>query len=339
MLKVLITGGAGYIGSHTCLRFLEAGHKLTVLDNLSNSSFESLVRVKAYTNCEFEFVEGDIRDSDLLDELFSQNNFDAVIHFAGLKSVGESVKQPMRYYENNVFGSLQLFKVMQKHKVKRIVFSSSATVYGNPISLPVDESMPMGSPTNPYGMSKLMIEKILQDIYSSDESWSIAALRYFNPVGAHHSGIIGEDPNDVPNNLMPFISQTAIGIRDKLLIYGNDYKTPDGTGVRDYIHVVDLAEGHLKALEKICLKPGIYTLNLGTGNGYSVLEMVKAFSNVTGVDIPFKFSPRRAGDIDTCYADTSKAEKILGWKARYGLKKMCEDTWRWQTKNPNGYKE
>jgi UDP-glucose 4-epimerase len=339
MLKILITGGAGYIGSHSCLRLLEAGYKLTVLDNLSNSSYESLVRVKAHTNCEFEFIEGDIRDYDLLDVLFSQSKFDVVIHFAGLKSVSESVEQPIRYYENNVYGSMQLFKVMQKHKVKNIVFSSSATVYGDPISLPVDESMPTGFPSNPYGMSKLVIENLLQDIYRSDESWSIAVLRYFNPVGAHHSGMIGEDPYGIPNNLMPFISQTAIGKRDKLSIYGNDYKTADGTGVRDYIHVVDLAEGHLKALEKICLEPGMYTLNLGTGIGYSVLEMVQAFSRVTGIDIPFEFLPRRVGDIDACYADSSKAEKTLGWKAENGLEKMCEDTWRWQSKNPNGYKD
>ncbi|MDB9805165.1 UDP-glucose 4-epimerase GalE [Porticoccaceae bacterium] len=338
-MMILITGGAGYIGSHTCLSLLEAKHKIFVLDNLVNSSFESMNRVAVLANQNFEFIEGSICDYDLLDDLFLQHNFKAVIHFAGLKSVGESVVQPLEYYQNNVCGSLQLFKVMQKHDVKNIVFSSSATVYGDPTVLPLTETMPTGFPTNPYGKTKLMIEGILQDLYRSDNTWNIVNLRYFNPAGAHESGLIGEDPNGVPNNLFPYISQTATGRREKLGIFGDDYDTPDGTGVRDYIHVIDLAEAHLKAYEKISSEPGFYTINLSTGVGYSVFEVVKEFSKVSGVDIPYEVLPRRSGDIAAIYADPKYAYECLGWKAEKGLNDMCQDIWRWQSKNPNGYEK
>lgn len=334
---ILITGGAGYIGSHTCLSFLESGHQVLVVDNLINSSIESINRVSKITSRNIKFVQGDIRDYHFLDKIFSENVFDAVVHFAGLKAVGDSVQMPLQYYENNVFGSLQLFKVMEKHNVRNIVFSSSATVYGNPTSLPLIETMPIGIPTNPYGMSKLMIENILNDLYCSNNSWNIVNLRYFNPVGAHQSGLIGEDPKGIPTNLMPFITQTAAKKREKLLIYGNDYDTHDGTGVRDYIHVVDLAEGHLRALQKIKHEPGIYTVNLGTGIGYSVLDIVKQFSKASGINIPYDFKPRREGDVPECYADPSYAYECLGWKAKKGLKEMCEDAWNWQLNNPNGY--
>jgi UDP-glucose 4-epimerase len=336
---ILITGGAGYIGSHTCLSLVEAGYQILVLDNLSNSSIESINRVSKIANQNIEFVQGDIRDYQILDELFSNHTFDAVIHFAGLKAVGDSVEMPLKYYENNVFGSMQLFKVMQEHNVKNIVFSSSATVYGDPIALPLDEGMPAGVPINPYGKSKLMIENILGDIFRSDSSWNIVNLRYFNPVGAHESGLIGEDPKGIPTNLMPFISQTATGKLEKLYVFGDDYDTHDGTGIRDYIHVVDLAEGHLKALEKIKHELGMYTVNLGTGVGYSVLNIVDEFSKACGVNIPYQFQPRRSGDVAACYADPTYAFECLGWKAKKGLKEMCEDVWRWQTNNPNGYEE
>ena len=336
---ILITGGAGYIGSHTCLSLLESGYQILVLDNLINASIEAIHRVSKITNRNIEFVQGDIRDYQFLDELFSNYAFDAVIHFAGLKAVGDSVEMPLEYYENNVFGSMQLFKVMQEHNVKNIVFSSSATVYGDPVSLPLNEGMPTGVPTNPYGKSKLMIENILVDLFRSDNAWNIINLRYFNPVGAHESGLIGEDPKGIPTNLMPFISQTATGKREKLYIFGDDYDTHDGTGVRDYIHVVDLAEGHLKALEKIKHEPGMYTVNLGTGVGYSVLTLVEEFSKACGVNIPYEFQPRRLGDVAVCYADTNYAYECLGWKAKKGLKEMCQDTWRWQANNPNGYEE
>jgi UDP-glucose 4-epimerase len=336
-MHILVTGGAGYIGSHTCLVMLKAGITITVVDNLSNSSVNSIKRVSELSAQNIEFVNGDIRDELLLDGLFDEYDFDAVIHFAGLKSVGESTAEPLKYYENNVFGSIQLFKVMEKYNVKNIVFSSSATVYGDPPSLPISETMPMGVLTNPYGMSKLMIENILHDLYRADDSWNIVNLRYFNPVGAHESGRIGENPTDIPNNLMPFISQTAIGKREKILVFGGDYDTHDGTGVRDYIHVVDLAEGHLKAIEKVSKEPGFYNINLGTGVGYSVLDMIKAFSNVSGVEIPYEIVARRPGDIAACFSEVTYARECLGWEAKRGINEMCEDTWRWQSMNPNGF--
>ena len=336
-MDVLVTGGAGYIGSHTLIQLIEDGYKPVVFDNLVNSSRKALERVEQITNQTIEFVEGDIRDLEALNFIFENYNFQAVIHFAGLKAVGESVEQPIKYYENNIFGSLQLFKVMAAHEVKTVVFSSSATVYGDPISLPLHESMPTGQPTNPYGMSKLMIENILHDIYNSDNAWRIVNLRYFNPVGAHGSGLIGEDPSGIPNNLMPFITQTATGKRDSLSVFGGDYDTHDGTGVRDYIHVVDLAEGHIKALQKTQTASGIWTVNLGTGAGYSVLDIVKAFEIASGKQIPYKIVGRRAGDIASCYADPKYAKETLGWEAEHGLAEMCEDSWRWQSMNPNGY--
>ena len=336
-MNVLVTGGAGYIGSHTLVQLIANGYKPVVFDNFVNSSRRALERVEQITNQTIEFFEGDIRDLEALNFIFKNYSFQAVIHFAGLKAVGESVEQPLKYYENNVFGSLQLFKVMSAHQVKTIVFSSSATVYGDPISLPLHESMPTGQPTNPYGMSKLMIENILHDIYKSDNGWRIVNLRYFNPVGSHGSGLIGEDPSGIPNNLMPFITQTATGKRDSLSVFGGDYDTHDGTGVRDYIHVVDLAEGHIKALQKTQTEPGIWTVNLGTGVGYSVLDIVKAFEIASGKQIPYKIVKRRSGDIASCYADPKYAKETLGWEAEHGLAEMCEDSWRWQSMNPNGY--
>ena len=332
--KIFLTGGAGYIGSHTAVVLLEAGYDVVIYDNLSNSNIEVLNRIEKITGKRPEFIKGDIRDFNSLEK--AMDGCDAVIHFAGLKAVGESVEKPLEYYENNVCGSVNLFKVMQKKNIKNIVFSSSATVYGDPKKLPLTEDHPL-SPTNPYGRTKYMIEEILKDIYVSDRDWHIALLRYFNPVGAHESGLIGEDPQGIPNNLMPFISQVAVGKRDYLRVFGNDYDTPDGTGVRDYIHVMDLAMGHLKALEKLD-KIGCEVYNLGTGRGYSVLEVVKAFEKASNKKVPYKFTERRPGDIATCYADPSKAEKELDWKAKYNIDKMCQDTWNWQSKNPRGYK-
>ena len=337
MSTILVTGGAGYIGSHTVLQLLEQGDTVIVLDNFCNSSAESLTRVQRLTDRQVTVVQGDIRDASALRDVFSQYNIDSVIHFAGLKAVGESVAQPLKYYENNVFGSVQLCNVMSEFGIKNIVFSSSATVYGDPVALPLQESMPTGTPTNPYGQSKLMVEHVLHDLYTSDNEWNIAILRYFNPVGAHISGDIGEDPNGLPNNLMPFISQTATGKRDCLAVFGNDYDTHDGTGVRDYIHVVDLADGHLKALNALTQKPGVITVNLGTGIGYSVLDMVKAFEAASGVNVPYKIVARRPGDVAACYADPSHAKAVLGWEAKLDLQAMCDDTWRWQSANPNGY--
>jgi UDP-glucose 4-epimerase len=334
---ILVTGGTGYIGSHTLIQLIKNGYEPVVFDNLANSSRQSLVRVELLAGIKIHFIEGDIRDKVKLQSLFKLYNFQAVVHFAGLKAVGESVEQPIKYYENNVYGSLQLFSVMAQYGVKTIIFSSSATVYGSPIGLPLKESMPTGMPTNPYGMSKLMIENILHDLYRADDSWNIVNLRYFNPVGAHESGEIGENPTDIPNNLMPFISQTAIGKREKILVFGGDYDTHDGTGVRDYIHVVDLAEGHLKAIEKVSKEPGFYNINLGTGVGYSVLDMIKAFSNVSGVEIPYEIVARRPGDIAACFSEATYARECLGWEAKRGIKEMCEDTWRWQSMNPNGF--
>lgn len=337
MQTILVTGGAGYIGSHTVLQLLEAGNQVIVLDNLCNSSQESLKRVEEITGKKTIFVQGDIRDHTILELLFSKHKINAVIHFAGLKAVGESVEKPLNYYNNNVYGTLTLCEAMKKFGVKNLVFSSSATVYGDPVELPLREDMPTGQPTNPYGMSKLMVELVLRDLYKSDNGWNIALLRYFNPAGAHPSGLIGEDPNGIPNNLMPFITQVATGKREQLSIYGNDYDTPDGTGVRDYIHVEDLASGHLKALDKLYTGSGIVTYNLGTGQGYSVLDMVKEFEKQSGKSIPYQFVPRRGGDVASCYADPKTASEALDWQATRGLAEMCKDSWNWQSNNPDGY--
>ncbi|HKJ34492.1 MAG TPA: UDP-glucose 4-epimerase GalE [Balneolales bacterium] len=335
-MKVLVTGGAGYIGSHTCVELLNEGFEIVVVDNLANSKKESLQRVEKLTGKKVPFYQVDLRNKAALNDVFTENNIDAVIHFAGLKAVGESVSIPLEYYHNNVTGTLILCEVMHKHHVKKIVFSSSATVYGDPETVPIKEDFPLHA-TNPYGRTKLMIEEILRDLHVSDESWGIALLRYFNPVGAHESGEIGEDPNGIPNNLLPYISQVAVGKLPKLNVFGDNYPTPDGTGVRDYIHVVDLAIGHLKALEKLENETGVLTYNLGTGQGYSVLDMVHAFEKASGKDIPYEIVDRRPGDIATCYADPSKAENELHWKAKKGIDEMCASTWKWQSKNPNGY--
>ena len=337
MKTILVTGGAGYIGTHACVEFLDSGYDIVVLDNLSNSSPKSLERVREITGQDFPFIKGDIRDRAGLDRLFRDHDIDAVIHFAGLKAVGESVEKPLLYYENNIAGSVTLFQAMAAAGVRTIVFSSSATVYGDPASVPIREDFPVGGTTNPYGTSKLFIEKILQDQAIADPAWSIALLRYFNPVGAHKSGRIGEDPRGIPNNLMPYVSQVAVGRRTHLNVFGNDYPTPDGTGVRDYIHVVDLARGHVKAVERLAQGPGVGVWNLGTGQGYSVLDMAKAFEKASGRPVPYQFAPRRVGDVAQCWADPAKAERELGWKAQLGLKEMCEDTWRWQSANPNGF--
>ena len=337
-MGILVTGGAGYIGSHTCIALIEADYEIVIFDNFSNASKESIRRVEKIVKQNITVVEGDIRNKDALEELFSKHTIDAVIHFAGLKAVGESVEQPLRYYDNNVHGTLVLCEVMAKHGCKSIVFSSSATVYGDPHTTPIQEHFPL-SATNPYGRSKLMVEEILRDVHTSDKDWRIVLLRYFNPVGAHHSGTIGEDPNDIPNNLMPFIAQTAVGKRPCLNVFGDDYPTHDGTGVRDYIHVVDLADGHIKALQKIADIKGVLTVNLGTGKGYSVLDVVKAFEKASGKKVPYQIAPRRAGDIAQCYADPSYAKEILGWEAKRSLEEMCQDSWHWQSNNPNGYKE
>ena len=338
-MSILVTGGAGYIGSHTVLELIEAGYDVLVYDNLSNSSKLSLERVSRLTGKKIPFIDGDIRDENKLNSLFESNMIDAVIHFAGLKSVGESVDRPLFYYNNNVLGSLQLFKVMQNFNVKKLVFSSSATVYGEPISVPLSESMPVGKPTNPYGMSKLMIENIISDLCRSDQEFSAAVLRYFNPVGAHESGLIGEDPFGIPNNLMPFITQAALGEQKVLSVYGSDYPTIDGTGVRDYIHVVDLAKGHLAALEKCMEESKHLVVNLGTGIGYSVLEVIKTFQKVNNVKIPYQMTARRAGDVASCYADATYADTYLNWSAKRTLGDMCVDSWRWQKQNPKGYEQ
>ncbi|MFC4322525.1 UDP-glucose 4-epimerase GalE [Litchfieldia salsa] len=335
-MSILVTGGAGFIGSHTCVELLNAGYEIVVLDNFLNSSPESLRRVEGLTGKKVKVYEVDLLDKDKVDLVFEENQIEAVIHFAGLKAVGESVELPIYYYHNNITGTLILLEVMKKHNVKHIVFSSSATVYGTHATVPLVEDAPLGA-TNPYGSTKLMIEQILRDVYQSDKSWSIALLRYFNPIGAHSSGEIGEDPKGIPNNLMPYITQVAAGKREKLSVFGNDYPTEDGTGVRDYIHVVDLAVGHLKALEKIKSSTGVEAYNLGTGVGYSVLDLVNAFEEATGVKIPFQITDRRAGDIATCYASPNKAKEELGWSAEKGIYDMCKDSWKWQSSNPNGY--
>ncbi|WP_113674181.1 UDP-glucose 4-epimerase GalE [Vallitalea guaymasensis] len=335
-MNILVTGGAGYIGSHTVVQLLEEGYGVIIVDNFSNSKPESLKRIKEITGKDFKFYEVDLLDREALDKVFVDNEIDAVIHFAGLKAVGESVSIPMKYYHNNITGTLVLCELMKKHNVKNMVFSSSATVYGMNNVSPLTEDLPL-STTNPYGSTKLMIEQILRDIYVSDNTWSIALLRYFNPIGAHISGRIGEDPNGIPNNLMPYITQVAIGKREELSVFGNDYDTHDGTGVRDYIHVVDLASGHLKAVNKVMGMKGIEAYNLGTGTGYSVLDVINNFEKATDVKVPYKIIERRPGDIGTCYADASKAYKELGWKAEKNLEDMCRDSWRWQSNNPNGY--
>ncbi len=338
-MTILVTGGAGYIGSHTVVELQEAGYDVVVVDNLSNSSEKSLKRVEKITGKPVTFYQTDILDREGLKQIFEKESIDCCIHFAGLKAVGESVAKPWEYYYNNISGTLVLVDVMRKHQVKNIIFSSSATVYGNPAFIPITEECPKGCITNPYGQTKGMLEQILMDMQKADPEWNVILLRYFNPIGAHKSGTIGENPNGIPNNLMPYITQVAVGKLKELGVFGNDYDTPDGTGVRDYIHVVDLAKGHVKAVEKIRQNPGTEIYNLGTGTGYSVLDIVKNFEEASGVKIPYVIKERRAGDIATCYSDASKAEKELGWKAEYGIKEMCEDSWRWQKNNPNGYEE
>jgi UDP-glucose 4-epimerase len=336
-VAILVTGGAGYIGSHTCVELLNEGNEIVIVDNFSNSNVESLSRVKEITGKDFMFYNVDLLDRKGLEKVFSENQIDAVIHFAGLKAVGESVSIPLHYYHNNITGTLILCEVMKEFDVKNLVFSSSATVYGMPESVPISEDFPL-STTNPYGRTKLMIEEILGDLHVSDPSWSIALLRYFNPIGAHESGLIGEDPNGIPNNLMPFITQVAVGKLKEVQVFGNDYLTVDGTGVRDYIHVVDLAKGHLKAIEKVIKTNGVEAYNLGTGIGYSVLGIIEAFKKASNCKVPYRIVDRRPGDVAECYADARKAKTDLGWTAEKGIEEMCQDSWRWQQKNPNGYK-
>ena len=341
--KILVTGGAGYIGSHTVLELAKAGHAIVVLDNYSNSSPEVILRLRTILEREnvladIEFIEGDIRDGECLDQIFVDHSIQMVVHFAGLKAVGESVAQPLRYYENNVYGTLVLLQSMARANVKRLVFSSSATVYGADAEAPLEESMPRGNTTNPYGTTKAAIEKMLEELSVSDPEWSVALLRYFNPVGAHRSGLIGEDPNGIPNNLMPFISQVAIGKLTELSVFGGDYPTSDGTGVRDYLHVTDLAKGHVSACRWTLGSVGVGIWNLGTGRGYSVLEMVAAFERISGASVPFKIVPRRVGDVAVCYAEPQRAEQELGWRAEEGLDEMIRDAWNWQSHNPNGYR-
>lgn len=338
-MRILVTGGAGYIGSHTCLELLNQGHEVVVFDNLCNSSEEALKRVQELAGKPLTFYEADMLDREAMEDIFAKEKIDAVIHFAGLKAVGESVAKPLEYYYNNITGTLILCDVMRKHGVKNIIFSSSATVYGDPAFVPITEDCPKGKITNPYGQTKSMLEQILTDLHEADPEWNVILLRYFNPVGAHESGRIGEDPKGIPNNLTPYITQVAVGKLKEVGVFGNDYDTPDGTGVRDYIHVVDLAIGHVKALKKFEDKPDVYIYNLGTGRGYSVLEMIQAFSKAVGHDIPYSIKPRRAGDIATCYADATKAKEELGWVAERGIDEMCADGWRWQSGNPEGYRK
>ncbi len=338
-MAILVTGGAGFIGSHTCVELLNAGYEVVVLDNLCNSSEKALERVKELTGKDLKFYKGDILDRDILKKVFSENKIESCIHFAGLKAVGESVEKPWEYYENNIAGTLTLVDEMRKNGCKNIIFSSSATVYGNPAEIPITENCPKGQCTNPYGWTKSMLEQILSDIQKADNEWNVVLLRYFNPIGAHPSGRIGENPNGIPNNLMPYITQVAVGKLKELGVFGNDYDTPDGTGVRDYIHVVDLALGHVAALKKIEEKAGLKIYNLGTGVGYSVLDIVKNFEEANGVKIPYQIKPRRAGDVATCYSDATLAKEELGWTAKYGIKEMCADSWRWQKNNPNGFED
>lgn len=335
-MKILVCGGAGYIGSHTCVELLDAGHEIVVVDNLSNSSEKAVQAVKEITGKDFPFYVCDLLDRDALSDVFDKHKFDAVIHFAGLKAVGESVEKPLEYYHNNMTGTFILLDVMRKHNVFSIVFSSSATVYGSPKTVPIKEDFPL-STTNPYGSTKLMLERVLTDVAHADKRFSVVLLRYFNPIGAHESGKIGEDPKGIPNNLVPYVAQVAVGRLQKVHVFGNEYPTKDGTGVRDYIHVVDLAKGHVKAVEKKTNEPGVYIYNLGTGNGYSVLEIINAFSKACGKEIPYTIDPPRAGDIAECYADATKAYNELGWKAELDIDKMCADSWNWQSKNPEGF--
>jgi len=337
-MTILVTGGAGYIGSHTAILLIEAGHNIIVFDNFSNASTESIKRIEKIVGQDITLIEGDIRNRTDLEKVFHSYSIDAVIHFAGLKAVGESVEKPLAYYDNNIYGTIVLCEVMDKFNCRSIVFSSSATVYGDPYTTPIKEDFPL-SAINPYGRSKLFIEEMLRDLYISDNNWKIVLLRYFNPVGAHSSGTIGEDPNGIPNNLMPFIAQTAVGKRTCLSVFGDDYDTHDGTGVRDYIHVMDLADGHVKALNIIENLSNVMTINLGTGTGYSVLDMVKAFEKASGKEVPYCIAPRRVGDVTKCFADPSYAKKVLDWEAKKGIEQMCEDSWRWQSNNPDGYKE
>ncbi len=337
-MAILVTGGAGYIGSHTCVELLNKGFDVVVVDNFSNSSEESLKRVQKITGKSLKFYEADVRDRAALDKVFCENKIEAAIHFAGLKAVGESCAKPIEYYDNNLYSTLVLVETMKKHGCKNIVFSSSATVYGDPEVLPLTEDCKVGGTTNPYGTSKLMQERILSDLYLSDNEWNVTLLRYFNPIGAHESGLIGEDPQGIPNNLAPFIAKVAVGIYPEVGVFGNDYDTPDGTGVRDYIHVVDLAKGHVAAIVKTT-QPGVHVYNLGTGNGYSVLEVIKAFSKACGRDLPYSIKPRRPGDIAASYANCDKAFKELGWKAELDIDDMCQTMWKWQSGNPNGYKK
>lgn len=338
-MAILVTGGAGYIGSHTCVELLNEGYEVVVVDNLYNSSEKALERVEKITGKKVTFYKVDLLDKEALNEVFDKESIDSVIHFAGLKAVGESVAKPLEYYHNNMTGTFHLCDVMRNHGVKNIVFSSSATVYGDPAFIPITEDCPKGKITNPYGQTKGMLEQVLTDLNVSDPEWNVVLLRYFNPIGAHESGLIGEDPKGIPNNLVPYIAQVAVGKLEALGVFGDDYDTPDGTGVRDYIHVVDLAKGHVKAIEKLRDKEGVSIYNLGTGNGYSVLQVLHAFEKACGKTLPYVIKPRRPGDIATCYADPAKAEKELGWKAEKGIEEMCADSWRWQSNNPNGYAE
>ena len=336
-MAILVTGGAGYIGSHTVVELQNSGYDVVVLDNLSNSSEKALDRVSKITGKPVKFYKADILDREALDQIFDKEDIDSCIHFAGLKAVGESVEKPWEYYHNNLTGTLILVDVLKKYGAKNLIFSSSATVYGDPAQIPITEECPKGQCTNPYGWTKSMLEQVLTDIQKADPDWNIVLLRYFNPIGAHESGLIGENPNGIPNNLMPYITQVAVGKLKSLGVFGNDYDTPDGTGVRDFIHVMDLAKGHVKALKKLEDHSGLSIYNLGTGVGYSVLDVVKNFEKATGIQIPYEIKPRRAGDIATCYSDVSKAKRELGWEAEYGILEMCRDSWNWQKKNPNGY--
>lgn len=337
-MSILVTGGAGYIGSHTCVELLNAGYEVVVIDNLYNSSEEALRRVEKITGKTVKFYESDLLNREDVEKVFEQESIDSVIHFAGLKAVGESVAKPLEYYHNNITGTLILCDVMRQHGCKNIVFSSSATVYGDPAFVPITEECPKGKITNPYGQTKGMLEQILTDLYVGDPEWKVILLRYFNPIGAHKSGLIGEDPKGIPNNLVPYIAQVSVGKLEKLGVFGNDYPTPDGTGVRDYIHVVDLAVGHVKAIEKLNSLEGVEIYNLGTGKGYSVLEVLHAYEKACGKTLPYEIKERRPGDIPTCYADSAKAKRELGWEAQYGIEEMCEDSYRWQSMNPNGYR-